>query len=690
MAKQGKSVLVIGEKPSQIRTFSDILFSSVVRMTKVGSRLYTRTGTWGGYILTFLPLVGHITNIDTRKGFGWNECAPIDIVQNPNALIIKEKPEFRKAIRSLAKENDELWLATDPDSEGDNIAYEAYTIAVRANSRLRANTKRVWNSSLTKKEILRAFQQLQSWSVHQALAVQGRRTIDAWVGFAGTREVTGAARKVRKERGLVLSVGRVQLPTLKLIVERDLERAAFSSQDKYNILADLLDDSRKEGLATVKHDASPFLKKEDVERVLQIIKNSTLGKISSFKSRKTNIPPPRPMNTTDAIALITRQLKIKADQALQTLATLYEQGFISYPRTENRQFKEGFPHKEILTKLQRHVPYQKFFNQIHDMTQVRTNGRKQGTEDHDPIHPTGEIPQMGKSITELHLKSWVFIVRWYLGMFMEDLVQQRGEVHLKIKDEPFHQKYQQTTATGWTSAMTWKKPKETPTFSFSKGQIVQVRDTRTETFKTKPPGRWGDATLIRRLEIMKIGTKSSRPEIIKKLESRNYIKRIGTAYESTNTGQDIIKVFDQIWPDLVTPKFTRQVELQMDEVASKKVSYENMLETIRKKYLLLHHHLLSKLPELQDLLKQSFKFQTRSGPYQTRVSNKTAVKRKQGRHRGKNSFNCPVCSEGSMVERTNSRTGEKFYGCSRYPSCSFTTPRVKRKDNTFGPATYNK
>ena len=138
-------------------------------------------------------------------------------------------------------------------------------------------------------------------------------------------------------------------------------------------------------------------------------------------------------------------------------------------------------------------------------------------------------------------------------------------------------------------------------------------------------------------------------KIIKKLESRNYIKRIGTAYESTNTGQDIIKVFDQIWPDLVTPKFTRQVELQMDEVASKKVSYENMLETIRKKYLLLHHHLLSKLPELQDLLKQSFKFQTRSGPYQTRVSNKTAVKRKQGRHRGKNSFNCPVCSEGSMI-----------------------------------------
>ncbi|MHA1444063.1 MAG: DNA topoisomerase [Candidatus Hodarchaeales archaeon] len=689
MAKQGKKVLVIGEKPSQIKTFSEILFSSV-RTTKVGTRLYTRTGTWGGNILTFLPLIGHITNIDTRKGFGWNECAPIDIAENPKALIIKEKPEFRRAIRSLAIANDELWLATDPDSEGDNIAYEAYKIAVRANSRLKANTKRVWNSSLTKHEILRAFQQLQSWSIHQALAVQGRRTIDAWVGFAGTREVTGAARKIRRERGLVLSVGRVQLPTLKLIVERDLERAAFNAQDKQNILADLLDDSRKQVLATVKHDASPFVKKEPVEKILQIIQNATLGKVSNFKNRQTKIPPPRPMNTTDAIALLARQLKIKADHALQTLATLYEHGYISYPRTENRQFKEGFPHNEILSKLQRHVPYQKFFSQIHDMTQVRTNGRKQGTEDHDPIHPTGEIPSLGKSITELHLRSWAFIVRWYLGMFMEDLIQQRGEVHLRIKNEPFQQKYQQTTSNGWTSAMTWKKPKETPTFSFVKGQIVQVRDIRTETFKTKPPGRWGDATLIRRLENMKIGTKSSRPDIIKKLELRNYITRIGTAYESTGTGQNIIKVFDQVWPDLVTSKFTRQVELQMDDVARKKVSYEDMLETIRKEYLLLHHHLLTKIPELQNLLKQSFKLQEKSSSSHYRAGNKATGRKNRDRGREKKTFPCPVCKEGGLVERTNSRTGEKFYGCSSYPSCSFTSPRIKRKDNTYGPAAYNK
>ena len=288
-----KQVLVIGEKPSQIRTFSEILFSSV-KTTKVGTRLYTRTGSWGGYLITFLPLIGHITNIDTGKGFGWNECSPIAIAENPKALIIKENYQYRKVIRSLAITSDELWLATDPDSEGDNIAYEAYIIAIRANKKLGANTKRVWNSSLTKKEVIRAFNQVQTWSIDQALAVQGRRVIDAWVGFAGTREVTGAARKVRRERGLVLSVGRVQLPTLKLIVDRDIERDAFNVQDKFNIIADLLDDSRKQILATVKHDSSPFLNKDEVNNILKKIANFTLGRITNFQKRQTNIPPLRP------------------------------------------------------------------------------------------------------------------------------------------------------------------------------------------------------------------------------------------------------------------------------------------------------------------------------------------------------------------------------------------------------------
>jgi DNA topoisomerase-1 len=266
---------------------------------------------------------------------------------------------------------------------------------------------------------------------------------------------------------------------------------------------------------------------------------------------------------------------------------------------------------------------------------------------------------------------------------MEDLVQQRGLVKLTIKNEPFSQKYQVTLVFGWTEAMTWKKPRETPVFEFKTGQIVQVQKIRKESFKTKPPNRWGDSTLIRRLEILKIGTKSSRPEIIKKLELRKYIQRKGTAYESTQTGQNIIRIFDEIWPDLVTPKFTRHVELRMDEVATQKCSYEIMIETIRKEYALLHKKLLARIPDLQTLLKEAFLDQNQ------KTAVKKGKKRKANSKRG-TSYNCPLCKEGNLIQRTNSRTKEKFYGCSRFPICKFTNPRIKYKNGTFGPTMYRK
>jgi DNA topoisomerase-1 len=313
------------------------------------------------------------------------------------------------------------------------------------------------------------------------------------------------------------------------------------------------------------------------------------------------------------------------------------------------------------------------------MDQVRTNGRKQGTEDHDPIHPTGEIPTIGGKISPTHLKSWALIARWYIGMFMEDLIQQRGIVKLTIKEEPFSQKYQATKSRGWTMAMDWRKPRETPSFSFETGQIVQVRDMRSEAFKTKPPARWNDAALIKRLEKLKIGTKSSRPDVIKKLELRHYIARKGNSYESTKTGKTIITVFNAIWPDLVTPRFTRQVEIRMDEVATETRTYDAMLETIRTEYLTLHQKLISQIQTLQNQLKEAFS-ELGTTPNRNKKS-RTSTKPRKSKS-GKRIYPCPVCNSGNLRERINSRTGEKFFGCSRYPACNFTSSKnvYKKKE----------
>ena len=552
-------VLVIGEKPSQVKTISQAIFPSS-SLEKLDNRIYIRKGIFKEKELELLPLIGHITSIDTTPEYNWGKCEPLEIVKSSNSLFIREDQIFQKIITQRAKSVSELWLATDPDSEGDNIAFEAYKIAIRANPSLRKNTKRIWNSSLTHTEIVRAFNNLKLWNQDLALAVQGRRYTDAWVGFAGTREVTQAARQVDRKRGKsVLSVGRVQLPTLKLIVDRDRERKEFQSLQKHNIFVDVFDDLRKSVVVKAKHLQSPFTDFKVVNKLLKKLKDVKMGQVTNFSTRTTRIAPPRPLNTTDALGILTKELKIKAEAALSLMADLYEGGFISYPRTENRRFKEDYPHAPILEKLAKASELQKLIKRIEDPTQVRTNGRKMGVEDHDPIHPTGNIPNITQSITERHIKAWIFISRYYIGMFMPDLIQERGKVSFLIEDEPFGQEYQQTQNEGWTESIHWKKPKETQKFTFQNGQVVQVGNPHSIKFKTSPPPNWTDSSLLRRLEQLKIGTKSSRPDIIKKLETRGYILRNKSAYESTQLGLSIIKTFEGIWPELVTPEFTRIV-----------------------------------------------------------------------------------------------------------------------------------
>ncbi len=676
-------VLVIGEKPSQVKKISETLFTTHSKVEKVADRLYLRKGTFEEKELTFLPLIGHITTIDTLEEFGWGKCDPIEIVKNPNALFIKENPTFKRIITQQAKFADELWLATDPDSEGDNIAYEAYTMAIRVKPSLKNNTRRVWNSSLTNSEILRAFQNLISWELYLALAVQGRRQVDAWVGFAGTREITGAARRMKIVKGKnILSVGRVQLPTLKIIVDRDRERSKFESKIKYNILADILDDKRKKVLVTVKHEKSPFDDKSNVDLILNKIQDSKVGQISEFSLRTTKIPPPRPMNTTDALALLSKELNIKADHAMTLLTTLYENGFISYPRTDNRCFKDQFPHKTILFKLKKHPEYTSLINLVKETSQVRTNGRNKGPEDHDPIHPTGEIPSESKTIIKIHIKAWDLISLYYIGMFLPDLIQSRGFVRVQIKKEFFSQKYQLTIDEGWTTAISWRKPKETQKFSFKLGQIVQVNNIQRVSFRTKPPPNWSDSKLIKQLENYKIGTKSSRPEIIKKLTLRNYIDRKTNFYVATLLGHSIIQIFENIWPEVVTPSFTRMVEQQMDEVATKKVKYKEMLGLLRNHYIQLHKKLLNKIPELQNILKNAG--MQLPGEIESNKSRQIMKKSLE------DSTACPLCKEGVLMKRFNTKTKQYFFGCSRFPKCRWTSPSRKRNDGTFVPSITNK
>ena len=131
-----KKILLIGEKPSQIKKFKETMLSSS-KSVQEDTKIYSYEGTWHGALDTYevkmIPLSGHITTIDTPDEFGWGKVEPIEIVKDPKALYFKEQYKYKKILNNNAQDYDELYIATDPDSEGDNIGLEAFTFLIKKN-----------------------------------------------------------------------------------------------------------------------------------------------------------------------------------------------------------------------------------------------------------------------------------------------------------------------------------------------------------------------------------------------------------------------------------------------------------------------------------------------------------------------------------------------------------------------------
>ncbi|MFW9990763.1 MAG: DNA topoisomerase [Candidatus Odinarchaeota archaeon] len=665
-------VLVIGEKTSQVKKFVSVLLTSH-RTNKEGEYVYSYLGQWNDgiktYELQFLPLSGHVSTIDTAEGYGWREKPPIDIVKDPAALIIKYNSKYRSIINKLASNADEIWLATDPDSEGDNIAYESLHLATSKNPALTSNVSRIWNSSLTQTEILRAFKSRGSFDDKLAMAVQGRRFADAWLGFAGTREITLAAKQVMSIK--VMSVGRVQLPTLKRIVDRDEKIAKFVPVKKWNLVAAL---ESKDGQFKAYHIGNPFDARKDVEILHKKLVGIKQAIVTDVKHQKINIPPPIPLNTTAALSLLTGQLKITADRALKEMEKLYLDGYLSYPRTDNPHFKAGFPHSSILTKLTKDLTLDGFIKQIKDKSKVRRNGKKQGAEDHDPIHPTGEIPPQ---LSETTLLVWTLLTRHYIGLFMDDQIVAKTSVNVDIGGEKFKAAGNIVISPGWTQAINWTITREKDLPPLQKGMVLDVKDLVIDEFETKPLPRWSDSKILKEMEKLKIGTKSSRPEILSKLIERGYVIRNRSQLQSTEFGQLLTNLLSPIWPDVVEPTFTRHVEELMDEVALGKAAYQQMREQIRKEYLDLHVLLQLKIPDLKTKLQELVK-SGGSGPVQGTTSNQKSGKTSPKIAKAVQGKTCPSCGS-QLVMRTNRSTNENFLGCSKYPACRYTEPIKGKK-----------
>jgi DNA topoisomerase-3 len=284
-----------------------------------------------------IPLRGHLLeyrNTETYKS--WTNPAPREIIIDSNSIKkfqIKGSGPYIKVIKEYSKKCDHVIISTDADIEGCNIGlFEALPLVKQGNPNIEIS--QLWLSSLQKNEIINKFTNLIMPKYSWGESGEARAIIDAFIGFSATREATNTLRPLlNKFRVRFTSIGRVQTSLLYLIYLREQEILNFVPEPYFLIDADLI---HSNGVFKAHHHLNPFSIDQEVKarQIFQKIRNEKIGKIIDNSKKIIRRSPPSPLNTSKALVLLTKNLRISANQAMRTMNALYLNQIISYPRTD--------------------------------------------------------------------------------------------------------------------------------------------------------------------------------------------------------------------------------------------------------------------------------------------------------------------------------------------------------------------
>jgi len=580
-------------------------------------------------------LSGHIVGIDFPKEY--NNWQKVDA----RALIdaeITTTPINRKivtALKSLGKEADRVTIATDYDREGELIGVEALNIIKKVNPEVPFD--RVRYSAITPKAIEAAFANPTNVDFNLADAGHSRQVIDLVWGAALTRYISLAAGRLGK---MFLSVGRVQSPTLSLIVDREKERNIFVPTPYWEIHAELEDAAGE--TFSAQHSTRRFLDKEEASKVFRKLgKKAELKEIE--KGTKTD-QPPTPFNTTGFISA-ANSIGLSPANAMRIAESLYTNGYISYPRTDNTVYPDTLDLRAQI-EIFKEGPFKEYAEALLEKPElVPTRGKKE-TTDHPPIFPASLAKEA--DLKEEEWKVYELVVRRFFATFAGQSIWETMRLKLDIDGEEFRANGARLLEPGWRWYYPYNAPEDRLLPELKEGDLLKVIKKEMLDKETQPPGRYGQGRLINIMEELGLGTKATRHEIISKLYSRAYIH--GNPVQPTNTSFAVVDTLEKYSPTITKPDMTKLLEENMDKIAEGKIKEEAVLEESRE----MLKQVFSELDKNRDNIIESLQ---------------------AGLREDKIIGNCSLCGNELMIRR--SKRGSRFIGCSNYPNCTFSLPLPK-------------
>jgi len=658
--------LIVTEKNNSAKKIAEILGGGDAGGDKTFKvPYYTWTDENGGEQMS-IGLKGHVLGPAFPEGYSnWQKTDLHDLI---DAELIKEPTDKNvvKAIKKVAKEADDLVIATDFDREGELIGLEALEEMLDANPALgsREGTrdgtlriKRARYSALTKEEIERAFANLDELSYPLANAGAARQDIDLLWGATLTRAVSLATRRFGSN---FLSVGRVQSPTLGLIVEREMERRAHVAKPFWELFAKF---QHPDGTFETHHATDKFWEKAEADAALA--GTASPGAVKSVTARKNTRKPPTPYNTTAFSTDASSRLGITPASAMRIAEDLYMDGFISYPRTDNTVYPASLPVRDLVSSLVRVEEFSAAAGLL-DGELKATRGKKE-TTDHPPIYPTqaihpGALEGPKRRVYEL-------VVRRFLATFSPPMITESTRADIEAGSQTYFVRGSVVVDPGYAAIYTYARSSDEEIPKLEEGQSLDLDgDPWIVDKETQPPSRISQSKLIEMMEERGLGTKATRADIIQKLFDRGYV--YSNPPVPSETGIAMYEAFKKYVPRMATPEMTAQLEEEMDQIVAGEMTKDGVVGDSRD----LLHRTWSEIDESrEDLAKVVW-----AGMDQDRLLGP-----------------CKVCEEAGRTKEDGSpnmlrvirakKSGKRFVGCSGWTaddpeSCDQTFPLPQRGD----------
>ncbi|MBS3810264.1 MAG: type I DNA topoisomerase [Halanaerobiales bacterium] len=613
--------------------------------------------------------MGHVVDLPKSK-------MGIDIDDNfkPNYITIRGKGKILSKLRKAKKKSDKVYLATDPDREGEAISWH-----LSRSLKLDENKNRIAFNEITKNAIKKAIDNPREIDQNLVDAQQARRLLDRLVGYKLSPLLW---KKVRKG----LSAGRVQSVAVKIICEREKEIEDFEKVEYWTITA-VFNDGKKDftaDLFKINNEDFALNEKAAVDKVEKDLEKNEY-KIEDIKVKKRKRNPYPPFTTSTLQQRASSVLNFSAKKTMYLAQKLYEGinigksgtiGLISYIRTDSTRLSN-----EARSEAAKYV--KEVFGEKYHQNNKKYNKKNNNNQDaHEAIRPTSAFRAPDKMKEYLSGDQYILyklIWNQFIGSQMQPAIYKTYTIDILNGKYKFRFNGSELIFPGFLKLFKKDNGKDYIP-DVQKSDKITAEDIKPEQHFTKPPPRYTEASLVKTMEEEGIGRPSTYAPTLSKIVTRNYVEKKGKYFSPTDLGVTVNHLLNKYFPDVTDIEFTAQLEHRLDEIEEGKEEWQEILHDFYKEFSERFEEAKDNMKKVNMDIETDIKCDKCGKPMVIKHGRYGKFLACSGFPECKNTkpyldkigVKCPKCKDGEIVKR-KSKKGKTFYGCSNYPECDFVS-----------------